>query len=574
MNNQPANRLFWVLTKLFPLVYRKWSYGTRFPDLIDAVFFVSGARNAGADPLILNYSVEEERFVHGAGSGPGSELMSDVSWLKDGSYRIVSDRNNLMLVIPIERYEQLEELDDLKEKKLEPVPIFAGNLIVLLNRKYFAGEVVATLFDKYLGARADSFSFAAFDENSDTILFTSPDAGKKARQKIATRDIDLIVSLTAWISAENSLLTDVLSATDDETFALSQYALKAQIGDLFIRQWYGLKRDFRESQRELESKSPEGAARDSSAARSERGDAEDERVVIERERSEGINLYIWHSDGNILKAARSERNRLLAIGYSVLICFALFAVVYYLLYRRAKNLRDREHEFVATVTHELRTPVTAVNAAADNLIEGIIREPAEIEEYGKAILDQGKRLRNLIDQILLYAGLSGTKTNSRWEPIQLDEFVRNVASRVPGMPSDRLIVHVQPELPLYAGDKIAVETVITNLLSNAAKHAGEKATITLNVNRETARARSLLVIRVSDSGIGISKRELGKITEPFYRGEASRENQVPGSGLGLSLVRRIVRTYRGTVSIDSIVGRGTIVTVRLPFELEDSSEGV
>ena len=553
------------LLKSFPDVYGKWKVGTRFPDLIDTVYFVSHEAESG--PLILRYVEDEERFFRDAGTGPDSKLKQDVSWLNDGNgtYRIVSDNNSLALVVPIERYEQQEQLKESKKEKFNPV--FAGHLLVLLAREYFAGELVAGLFETYLGSRAGTFSFAVFDENSDDVLYSSPNTEKTASKRIAARRIDTIVPLTAWISAENSLLTDVLGAAEGEASALPQSALSARIKDLFIRQWFVLKSRYPEKDNsdpmvfgESGQASIE-AAQDLDRAKAERAG-----------QNEGINLYIWHSSGSIEKAARSERNRLLAIAYSVLICFALLAVIYYLLYRRAKNLRDREHEFVATVTHELRTPVTAINAAADNLTEGIIRDPALVGEYGKAIIDQGRRLRVLIDQILQYAGLSGTKKNSRSEPIQLDEFVRDVTSRVSGMARGRLIVHVQANLPVYSGDKIAVETVITNLLSNAAKHAGETATVTLNVNRETARTRSWLVIRVSDSGKGIPKRELGKITEPFYRGETSRANQVPGSGLGLSLVRRIVQTYRGTLSIDSAANRGTIVTVRLPFEPDVTNE--
>jgi signal transduction histidine kinase len=251
----------------------------------------------------------------------------------------------------------------------------------------------------------------------------------------------------------------------------------------------------------------------------------------------------------------------------------LIAFVYYLLYRRARNLRDREHEFVSTVTHELRTPVSAVSAVADNLAEGIVSDPERVREYGRAILDHGRRLRDLIDQVLLYAGLSGTAKRPPLEPIDLDKLARTVASQIPSLPRDRVIIHVQPKLRSTSGDSVAIETIIRNLLSNAAKHTDVSATVTISFYRETQRTRSWLVIRVSDTGPGIPKSELGRVLEPFYRGEQSRTRQTPGSGLGLSLVNRVVRTYRGRLSIDSAVGRGTIVTVRLPLETDGSDEG-
>ncbi len=533
------------LMRLVPAIHKKWLVGTRFPDFIDTIFLVNKTE---ADPLISRYSDAEKRFILDSGAVP--DLIKDLSILDDesGSYRIVSYPDGLALVIPIEWYLRAE----LKDKRRNPV--YVGYILILLDREYFAEEIVADLFTTYLGYRGGMYSFAVVADDNDELLFSSSNLTLQKFHAIVSRRVDRIVPLTAWLSSENSMLSDVLSAADEESSALTQKMLSARIKDLFIKQWFGLTKT--RSQEFASRKPAPTAARPSGRA----------------DQLQGINLYIWHSAGSIEEAVRSVRNRRLAAGYSALVCFALVAIVFYMLYRRARNLRDREHEFVATVTHELRTPVTAINTAADNLSGGIVRDPVRVGEYGKAILEHGRRLGDLIGQVLLYAGLSGAPKRTRSEPIQLDEFVRGVASRVPSMPQDRLIIHVQPNLPLYSGDPVAVETVIINLISNTAKHSGDTATVTLNVYREALRTRSWLVIRVSDSGRGIPKRELGKITEPFYRGEASRANQIPGSGLGLSLVNRVVRTYRGRLSIDSVIGRGTIATVRLPFEQGSTDE--
>jgi signal transduction histidine kinase len=541
-----SEAFFPALMKLVPALHRKWLYGTRFPDLIDDIFLVN---RTDADPLISRYSDAEKRFIPDSGAAP--DLIRDLS-IRDnesGSYRIVSYPDGLALVIPIERYLRKE----LKDKSRKPV--YMGYILILLDREYFAEEIVADLFVMYLGSGGGRYSFAVVADENDDLLFSSSNLTLQKFHAIVSRHIDRIVPLTAWISTENSLLSDVLSAADEESSALPQGILSARIKDLFIRQWFGLTKA--RSQEFASGKPAPAAAHPSGGV----------------DHSGGINLYIWHSAGSIEEAVRSVRNRRLAAGYSALVCFALVAIVFYLLYRRARNLRDREHEFVATVTHELRTPVTAINIAADNLTEGIVRDPVRVREYGRAILEHGRRLGDLIGQVLLYAGLSGVTKRTRSEPVQLDEFVRSVASRISSMPQDRLVIHVQPDLPLYSGDPVAVETVIINLISNTAKHSGNTATVTLNVYREALRTRSWLVIRVSDTGRGIPKRELGRILEPFYRGEASRVNQIPGSGLGLSLVNRVIRTYRGRLSIDSTVGRGTIVTVRLPFEQDRSDEG-
>lgn len=534
---------FPALTRLIPGAYEKWRENTRFPDLIDTIFLVD---RTGGGPPLYRYDDAERRFIPDAGDG--SDFMAGLSIPDDnsGSYRIVSYPDGLALVIPIEMY----QWKDLKDKE----KVRVGQILVLLDREYFVEKIVAELFTMYLGSRAGMYSFAVVAEENDEVLFSSPPLDANTLETAVPPRVDRIVPLTAWISTGNSLLSDALSAAEDEESSiLAQAILTDQIKDLFIRQWFAL----------TTSRVPE---KTSGRPVSTGPPADDV------DHSGGLSLRIWHSAGSIEEAVRSVRNRRLAAGYSGLLCFALVAIVYYLLYRRAKSLRDREHEFVATVTHELRTPVSGVTAVADNLAEGIVSDPARVREYGRAILDHGRRLGILIDQVLLYAGLSQPGKSPPAERIDLDEHIRDVASRVPAVPRDRLIVHVQAGLPPYSGDATAIETVITNLLSNAAKHSGDAATITVNVYGETRRKRPRLVIRVSDTGPGIPKRDLGRVLEPFYRGKESYAKQIPGSGLGLSLVNRVVRTYGGTLSISSTAGRGTTVTVRLPFEKGSADE--
>ena len=542
---------FEAIKKAFPALHGKWLTGTRFPDLIDAVLLVDAT---GVGPPVSRYVEAERRFVPDATAV--SDLLGNLGAPDgtSGSYRIVSYPDALVLVIPVERNMNRADLQEAAAKATKTIHM--GRLLVLLNRGYFAERVVAGLFSEYLGSRVGEYSFAVVDDENDELLCSSPDLTKEALDTLVTHGVDRIVPLTAWMGFEDSVLSDLLGGSATGILSLSKWGSSVRIEDLYIRQWFTL----------TNVRSPNDAS-------GERGSAT-VRPSEGVDRLQGINLYIWHSAGSIRKAVRLERNRRLAAGYAVLGCFALVALIYYLLYLRARDLRDREHEFVTTVTHELRTPVAAVTAAAENLAEGIVRDPVRVGEYGRAILEHGRRLRSLIDQVLLYAGLAGAqKQRSQTDPVHVDELVPDVASRVNLVPQNRLIVHVQADLLLYSGDSFAVETIITNLLSNAAKHAGETATVTLHVYRGAQRNRPHLVIRVSDTGRGIPRRELGRITAPFYRGEASRAHQIPGSGLGLSLVNRIVRTSRGTLSIDSEVGRGTVVTVGLPFEEARTDEG-
>jgi signal transduction histidine kinase len=519
-------------------LYTRWTVGTRFPELVDGIYLVDLLSASPAVPR----SVRMDRGV-AKHRGDEPHLAKDLTSGEDesGLYRIVYHPDGLALVLPVIRYREHESGETGWEEFL------AGYVVVALDREYFVGEVVARLFNSFLGS-GEQFSYAVVGSDPVEVLAASPWGAPISVEDVVSGEVDERTRLTAWIGSESSLL---------ESSALSRVGLSTPFRDLFVRQWFGL------------SRNADGAP----LVRLPNADESRETPAVagsgqQLEPELGIDLYIRHSAGSIDRATKQSRDRRLAIGYSVLASFALVAVVFYLLYLRALGLRDREHEFVATVTHELRTPVSGVSAVADNLAAGIVKDPAQVIEYGRAILDQGVRLRRLIDQILLYAGLSSGMRDSGTEVIDLAQFTRAAVSRVPEITPKRLIVHVQPGLRSYRGDPIAIETIVSNLVSNAAKHGGETATVTVGVYRETLRKHLWLTIRVSDTGGGIPRRELGKVLEPFYRGEGSHMQQRPGSGVGLSLVDRIVRTCGGQLSISSPKGGGTTVSVRLPFSEE------
>lgn len=510
--------------KYIPRFYEKWSLGTRFPGLIDTVYVVEGKSGS---TIITSYSAPDWEAVTTTDTPP--DPVTDLVAREDesGLYRIVSDDDGLALVLPVLR--------------LERRPILLGYIVVVFNLEYFAGEVVTRLFETYLGP-GQTYTFNMVFTRSAEVLASSQSLDQFQVEDTELQAADHRVKLTAWIGAESSLLTDVLSAAGEETGAIWQKGLSASFRDLFIRQWFSLPR--------FVNGSPLGKVAADDLPRDE-------------PQFEGLTLNIRHTSGSIEKAVRITRNRRLAIGYSILASFAIVAVVLFLLYRRARDLSNREHEFVATVTHELKTPISGVSAVADNLAAGIVTDQSQVKEYGKAILDHSRRLKDLIDQVLLYAGLSKPVIGAAEDSIDFDEVVPAIISRASPLLKERLIIHIMEKH--YTGDLIAIETILMNLLTNAAKHAGDSATITVNIYRETQRNRGWLVMRVSDTGTGISKKELSRICEPFYRGEISRANQTPGGGLGLSLVSRIVGTYNGTFNIGSPGGRGTTAMVRLPI---------
>ena len=487
---------------------QKWRNGTRFPGLVDSVYLVE---TTAAGETIRRYVATEGGLVAGDGTDVTALPLNWSPTTGAGSYQIASDPDGLAIVVPIKQG-----------------PNESGRVALLLNRDYLAARVVPQLFARFLGDRDAGYAFAVVAAGNDSPLYASAPAPAEP---------DRIVPLTTWPSPK-PLPRTPRTALPETASTLPPDVLSTRLQDLLIRQWYALDDDQRRH-----------------------------RPAAVTTPVEGVSLYLWHRAGSIAASTRQERNRRLVLGYAVLGSFAAIAIVYSILHRRARELRDREREFVATVTHELRTPVSAMRAGAENLAAGIVGDAERVRQYGRAILGHGTRLGELIDQVLLYAGLSrngAAALTARVRPLPVEPLVRRAVGEVGMLPRNRLEVTVQPNLPPYRGDPLAAETVIGNLLSNAAKHAGDDASVALSVACEQ-QGPPALVIRVTDTGRGIPGREIGKLTQPFYRGTASRQRQTPGSGLGLSLVQRIVQTYRGALSIDSVPGRGTTVTVRLPF---------
>lgn len=246
---------------------------------------------------------------------------------------------------------------------------------------------------------------------------------------------------------------------------------------------------------------------------------------------------------------------------------------------RLSRLRQREKEFVATVTHELRTPLTVIHSAADNIGSGILT-PARIAQYGDLIKEQSGRLSGMIEGILLFSRLEGkAELPARNQPLDFSRLKKDLEVFAESLSDGgRIKVHLDfGALPPGAvTDRNTVELVLTNLIANGSRHAYDR--------KESGEIRVLghlklpgtIVFSVEDDGFGIPAKERKHIFEPFFRGDRSMTEQVKGSGLGLYLVSRKIRLMGGTIKVESPYSRtdgkarkGCRFTVTFPYiELE------
>ena len=276
-------------------------------------------------------------------------------------------------------------------------------------------------------------------------------------------------------------------------------------------------------------------------------------------------LVARHRGGSLEVTVARVRRRNLAVGLGVLALLGATAAVLATGAQRARRLARQQMEFVAGVTHELNTPLAAIRSAGQNLADGIVTDPAQVRRYGGLIEKEGGRLTALVAQVLDFAGIDSANRAYVAEPLSVarlvDEVLRDhrLALEQAGMAVER---GVAPGLPEIRGDAAALRRALANLVANAVKFAAAGQWVAVRVSaRPDGQA---VVLRVEDRGPGIPRDERERVFEPFYRGPAAERNATPGSGLGLSVVRHVVRAHGGSVHVEGREGGGTAVVVDLP----------
>jgi signal transduction histidine kinase len=231
--------------------------------------------------------------------------------------------------------------------------------------------------------------------------------------------------------------------------------------------------------------------------------------------------------------------------------------------RRSQELARQQMEFVATVSHELRTPLAVVRAAGDNLAEGVINDEDQVRKYGELVRSEGRRLTEMVEQILEFAGMQSGQRSLNIVPVSVDALIERVLRGSATLIDDaRLEVQVEipQDLPPVAGDEAALHRVFQNLLGNAIKYGAAGGWIGI----EARRSADEVSITISDRGIGIAPDDQERIFEPFYRAADVVAAQLQGAGLGLSLVQRIVQAHGGRIAVKSAKAAGSRFTVHLP----------
>jgi signal transduction histidine kinase len=274
-------------------------------------------------------------------------------------------------------------------------------------------------------------------------------------------------------------------------------------------------------------------------------------------------IAVRHRAGSLDAAVASARRRNLFASWILvgLLGGAAWALVQYT--GRSRRLADMQFRFAAGISHDLRTPLTAIRGAAFNLVEGVVKEPAALTSYLKLILRNAEELTAMIENVLAFSASLHSNKLGRGEALAVGDVLQHAVSAMTQeieQAGCRVEVNIAATLPEVAGDPVAVELVFRNLIGNAVRHGMAGKWIGVSA----ARFGDGVEVRVCDHGPGIPEPEQERIFEPFYRGEQTRALRVPGTGLGLSLVKNTIERYKGTVEVINSYDGGAQFTVRLP----------
>jgi signal transduction histidine kinase len=291
-----------------------------------------------------------------------------------------------------------------------------------------------------------------------------------------------------------------------------------------------------------------------------------------RNRGEAWELIVKRRHGSLEEAVARVRWHNLAVSAGILILLAFTTGLMIVTTQRAQRLAQQQMEFVAAVSHELHTPLTAIRSAGQNLADGVVADPAQVKRYGGLIESEGRRLSGMVGQVLDFAGIQSGRQAYNLQPTEVAPLVERALADCRWMLEERraqVETDVAPGLPPVLGDPEALRRALRNLIENAAKYGAQPGSPPWVGVRARA-AGGEVEITVQDRGIGLHREDLPHLFEPFYRGRGALERSIAGSGLGLSVVGHIARAHRGRVSVDSDGdGRGSAFTLHLPVAPEE-----
>jgi signal transduction histidine kinase len=499
---EPDNRSGEEYLKL----YTHWNSTAPYPKLIQDIFLHQPSLADGTELQRLNLSAGVWETADWT-SEFGPRRFLDPGAPVDGSAPAI--------VIPIPTLIKLSE----------EVPKFVsqadlGSVIVRLNLQYVREEFIPALIRSHFGDTASEYRIQVTDRNDNSRVIYSDEA--------ATATADNGDAAEDLFALELHTYRNLMPATFHEEIVESQLPATTKMD---VRVFHHF----------------------AAAA----------RIGVDVQDYGQWKIAVRHRTGSLDAAVGQIRNRNLALSFSILTLLGISVAIILISTERARRLARQQMEFVSTVSHELRTPLAVICSAGDNLADGVVRDPDQLKTYGTLVRNEGRRLGEMVEQILSLAGMQSGLKKYRLVPTEAGSIMERALSalEVPIRDAGFTVERSISTAPLMVqADAASMDRAVQNLISNAIKYSGSSKWIGISMNQESGWVR----IAVHDKGIGISSSERSHIFEAFYRGRSAVDGQIQGSGLGLCLVKQIVDAHSGEIEVSSNPEGGSTFCIKLP----------
>jgi signal transduction histidine kinase len=280
----------------------------------------------------------------------------------------------------------------------------------------------------------------------------------------------------------------------------------------------------------------------------------------------GWTLAVWARDPRALRAA--ERRQGLLRNAAITIAVGMIGVGAFLILRLVKRELDvarMKTDFAASVSHELRSPITQIRLKGESLMLGLSESEEERQEAYQAIVRESERLSRLVDNVLDFAAIERGAKRYTLRPDDLTETVYKAVDSISSaqeVADKELDVDLPPELPTVYHDPDAVAQCVINLVSNAAKYSSPGGWIGIRA----AVVEDGVELSIEDRGIGIAAHDLPHLFEPFFRSRDSLARRRKGTGIGLTITRYIMRAHGGDIRVQSQPGQGSTFYLHFPLQ--------
>ena len=286
---------------------------------------------------------------------------------------------------------------------------------------------------------------------------------------------------------------------------------------------------------------------------------------IVQSQSNGWLLVARHRDGSLETVLGSKRRRWIAAVITLFTLLGGCAILLVWTSRQSKHLARRQMQFIAGVSHELLTPLSVIRTAAENISRGLVNDREKALEYGKILDREGSRLSKMVEQVLGFAAIQSGVRQRDLPPVDVGLLTQEVLAEYRSPLEQQgwqICEDIQP-VGKARIDRRGLETCLCNLIDNAVKYADKGRWLRVTATRKSDASKPVVRITVEDHGPGIAPEDLRHVFKAFYRGRGLAASNVPGAGLGLSIVRLQLRNLGGDVSVVS-TAQGCVFSVVIP----------